>query len=155
MVKHTQTIRRQQLTHCLSVFGHFVGLTLKGLSISQKQTVIKFIEKKTAKSPTVTKFSGPTQNQKLWSKVLKGCTLSPNSGFFFQFQKNFQVFIIYFTRAYSFTSCPCNSLHLLTSWSDLNAVRVEFIETLFFTSTFNLLASSQGLCLWEKAVCEN
>ena len=31
MVKHTQTIRRQQPTNCLSVFDHFVGLPLKGL----------------------------------------------------------------------------------------------------------------------------
>ena len=31
MVKHTQTIRRLVLTNCLSVFDHFVGLTLKGL----------------------------------------------------------------------------------------------------------------------------
>ena len=33
MVKHTpQTTRRQQLTNCLCVFDHFVGLTLKGLN---------------------------------------------------------------------------------------------------------------------------
>ena len=32
MVKHTQTIRRQQPTNCLSVFDHFVVLALKGLS---------------------------------------------------------------------------------------------------------------------------
>ena len=32
MVKHTQTIRRQQQTNCLSVFDHFVGLALKGLT---------------------------------------------------------------------------------------------------------------------------
>ena len=31
MVKHTQTIRRQQPTNCLSVFDHFVGLALNGL----------------------------------------------------------------------------------------------------------------------------
>ena len=31
MVKHTQTICRQQPTNCLSVFDHFVGLPLKGL----------------------------------------------------------------------------------------------------------------------------
>ena len=31
MVKHTQTIRRQKPTNCLSVFDHFLGLTLKGL----------------------------------------------------------------------------------------------------------------------------
>ena len=32
MVKHTQTIRRQQPTNCLSVFDHFVGLAVKGLT---------------------------------------------------------------------------------------------------------------------------
>ena len=31
MVKHTQTIRRQQPTSCLSMFDHLVGLALKGL----------------------------------------------------------------------------------------------------------------------------
>ena len=29
MVKHTQTIRPQQLTNCLSVFDHYVWLALK------------------------------------------------------------------------------------------------------------------------------
>ena len=29
MIKHTQTIRQQQLANCLSVFGHFWGLELK------------------------------------------------------------------------------------------------------------------------------
>ena len=33
MVKHIQTIRRQKPTNCLSVFDHFVGLALKGLSV--------------------------------------------------------------------------------------------------------------------------
>ena len=32
MVKHTQTIRRQQPTNCLNVFDHFVGLALEGLN---------------------------------------------------------------------------------------------------------------------------
>ena len=31
MVKHTQTIRREFPTNCLSVFDHFVILALKGL----------------------------------------------------------------------------------------------------------------------------
>ena len=31
VAKHTQTIRRQFADNCLSVFGHFVGLALKGL----------------------------------------------------------------------------------------------------------------------------
>ena len=30
--KHTQTIRRQQSTNCLSVFEHLVGLVFKGLN---------------------------------------------------------------------------------------------------------------------------
>ena len=33
MVKHTQIIRRPLPPNCLSVFDHFVGLVLKGLSI--------------------------------------------------------------------------------------------------------------------------
>ena len=32
MVKHTQAIRRVLPKNCLSVFNHFVGLALKGLS---------------------------------------------------------------------------------------------------------------------------
>ena len=36
MVKDTETIRRQQPTNCLSVFDHFLGLALKGLTISAK-----------------------------------------------------------------------------------------------------------------------
>ena len=36
MVKHTQTIHRQQPMSCLSVFNQFVGLTLKGLSESKQ-----------------------------------------------------------------------------------------------------------------------
>ena len=32
MVKHTQTICRQQSTNCLSVLDHFVGLALEGLN---------------------------------------------------------------------------------------------------------------------------
>ena len=31
MVKHTQTIIGEQLTNCLNVFDHFLGLMLKGL----------------------------------------------------------------------------------------------------------------------------
>ena len=32
IVKHTQTVRQQQARNYLSVFDHFVGFTLKGLS---------------------------------------------------------------------------------------------------------------------------
>ena len=37
MVKHTQTIRRQQPTNCLRAFGHFVGLVLKALIVHDLQ----------------------------------------------------------------------------------------------------------------------
>ena len=33
MVKHTQTIHRQNLTNCLSVFDHFMGLPVKRLNV--------------------------------------------------------------------------------------------------------------------------
>ena len=32
MVSHTQTVRWQQPTNCFSVFDHFMGLVLKGLT---------------------------------------------------------------------------------------------------------------------------
>ena len=37
MVKHIQTIRRQLLTNCSSVFDHFVGLQLKVLNSNQRE----------------------------------------------------------------------------------------------------------------------
>ena len=49
MVKHTQTIRRQEPTNCLSVFDNFVGLALKGLtctlvaSFRYNNTTIQYI----------------------------------------------------------------------------------------------------------------
>ena len=36
MVRHTQTIRREQPTNCLSVFDHFAGLERKGLTPALK-----------------------------------------------------------------------------------------------------------------------
>ena len=46
MVKHTQTIRRQQPTNCLSMFDHFVGLAVKGLKmlIAQERSSRKFLK---------------------------------------------------------------------------------------------------------------
>ena len=59
MVKHTQTIRRQQPKNCLSVFVYFVGLPLKGVKLyvtsvmelscknSQQFLAINYFRKKT------------------------------------------------------------------------------------------------------------
>ena len=41
MVKHTQTIRRQQSTNCLGVFDHLVGLALKRLKVIIHEKVHK------------------------------------------------------------------------------------------------------------------
>ena len=40
MVKHTQTIRRQQPKNCLSVFDYSMRLVLKGLKFIDKRTVL-------------------------------------------------------------------------------------------------------------------
>ena len=42
MVKHTQAMRLQQPTNCLSVFDHFVGLVLKGLNIFIFEVFVSF-----------------------------------------------------------------------------------------------------------------
>ena len=44
MVKHTQTIRRELPTNCLSVFDHFVKLALKGLKLNRYLLVLSFKE---------------------------------------------------------------------------------------------------------------
>ena len=46
MVKHTQTIRWQQPTSCLSVFDHFVKLALKGLTVLLKYIIRIYQETK-------------------------------------------------------------------------------------------------------------
>ena len=42
MVKHTQTIRRQQPTS-VCVFEHFVGLALTGLTFTSHKFLFKFL----------------------------------------------------------------------------------------------------------------
>ena len=42
MVKHTQTILRQQPKNCLSMFYHFVGLAFKGLLITISCFILRF-----------------------------------------------------------------------------------------------------------------
>ena len=45
LVKHTQTIRRQQLTNCFSVFDQFGGLERKGLIKKKKKKRQKISQK--------------------------------------------------------------------------------------------------------------
>ena len=44
MVKHSQTIRPQKLANCLSVFDHYVGLALKGLTYFRPASPFYFPE---------------------------------------------------------------------------------------------------------------
>ena len=44
VLKHTQTIRRKQVTNCLSVFDHFVGVALKGFKIGALQNGIAVVK---------------------------------------------------------------------------------------------------------------
>ena len=46
MDKHTQTIRRQQPTNCMSVFDYFVGLALKRLRANKNKTAVSKETKK-------------------------------------------------------------------------------------------------------------
>ena len=39
MVEHTQKIRPQRSTYCLSMFDYFWGLTLKGLKTKDRSTL--------------------------------------------------------------------------------------------------------------------
>ena len=39
MVKHAQTVRRQQPTNCLSVFDHFLDWRLKGSEINPSKPI--------------------------------------------------------------------------------------------------------------------
>ena len=50
MVKHTQTIRRQQPTNCLSVFDHFMRLALKGFKFDALVDALNKKKKLTARS---------------------------------------------------------------------------------------------------------
>ena len=70
MVKHSQTIRQQQPTSCLSVFDHFVGLALKGLK-KEKYTLPKF-----------TKYSScgvSTDMQSAFSSIVDGTAFKPSN----------------------------------------------------------------------------
>ena len=57
MVKHTQTIRWLLQINCLSVFDHFVGLTLKGLNLLfvKIQMIMKLIHR------------NPTEKEFIWN----------------------------------------------------------------------------------------
>ena len=44
MVKHSQTIRRQKPTNCLSVFDHFVECALKGCTIEVKSVLTNLLQ---------------------------------------------------------------------------------------------------------------
>ena len=62
MTKHSQTIRRQQPTNCLSVSDHFERLVLKGKNISRRQVKKSFL--------SLTKQTMPIQRKFLTNTLL-------------------------------------------------------------------------------------
>ena len=74
MVKHTQTIRRQEPTKCLSAFDHFVGLALKGLrrrpsEILYRKVIVEIWNWK-VKKPSSENFFTPMLGS-LWMMTVK------------------------------------------------------------------------------------
>ena len=69
MVKHTQTIRREQATNCLSVFDHFVGVAVKGLS-NRYETSYYFLKSDVVKM--VTRLRIFSDISKVFKKTLFG-----------------------------------------------------------------------------------
>ena len=69
MVKHTQNIRRLLPTNCLSMFDHFKGLALKGLSLEEwilgisEGSKMQFMLNKSADSPKA--YLVPCQTSKM------------------------------------------------------------------------------------------
>ena len=59
MVRHTQTIRWQKPTNCMSVFDHFVGLTLKKLIFFDPFHVIVLIFFNASQHSTALTFIPP------------------------------------------------------------------------------------------------
>ena len=53
MVKHTETIRRLLPMECLSVFDHFVGLAIKGLTVAYDNVVIIAADLSSGDSQTI------------------------------------------------------------------------------------------------------
>ena len=74
MVKHSQTICRQQRTNCLSVFDHFVGLVLKRLKLRNE---IKTLEQRLSLSKV--KKTKSKQSKRSFSPEVR-----VDLGFFFQ-----------------------------------------------------------------------
>ena len=66
MVKPTQTIHRQKAPNCLTVFDHFVGLALKGLTRSFPCLVQQFQSK-------IVKAFRESILKSIQSKIMKDC----------------------------------------------------------------------------------
>ena len=78
--KHTQTIRRQQLTNCLSVFNHFVWLALKGLKLRRTHNP------KNSNSEIYASNVSATQELEMWkswNSFIQCCLVKPNKGIHF------------------------------------------------------------------------
>ena len=71
MIKHTKTIRRQQPTNYLSVFDHFVGLALKGLTWATDEDFHNGKSLKNGKTPTLNRWRLHYRNWNLFVRYLQ------------------------------------------------------------------------------------
>ena len=71
MIKHTKTIRRQQPTNYLSVFDHFVGLALKGLTWATDEDFHNGKSLKNGKAPTLNRWRLHYRNWNLFVRYLQ------------------------------------------------------------------------------------
>ena len=68
MVKHTQTIRQQKPTNCMSLFDHFVGLAPKGLIVGENNLSWSCLQA-FSHLPMQTIQVGKTFDGKVWLSV--------------------------------------------------------------------------------------
>ena len=74
MVKHTQTIRQQKPTNCLSVFDHFWGLPVKGMEVGYLKSYQIFMMETFCKN-SLSKRVLQNLSKKLHPRRLKGPVL--------------------------------------------------------------------------------
>ena len=115
MVKHTHTIRRQKPTNCLSVFDHFAGLALKGLSYRNhknfdESTFLKDLNKK-----TIITFDNqnPNRNYNVLNYLQK-------QNYHRWKKKKTELFNNYYTNIVEKSSGPKDSVHSRLSAAGLN-----------------------------------
>ena len=124
MVKHTQTIRRQQPTNCLSVFDHFVGLALKGLKFSNPFQFSPIFHFYSLENPQ--KTSGVRKGTSAWSSLCQA--ISCQCFHFIVLENTRKPLVPCFFQGYKMATIDSNRLKVIS----LISIDVSQISGLFF-----------------------